>query len=35
MIDCLQAKGIRKHTNHRLITIEEAVLMYIEREAFT
>jgi len=34
MIDCVQAKGIRKHTNHRLITIEEAVLMFVEREAF-
>jgi len=34
MIDCVQAKGIRKNTNHRLITIEEAVLTFIEREAF-
>jgi hypothetical protein len=34
MIDCVQAKGLRKHTNGRLITIEEAVFMFIEREAF-
>ena len=34
MIDCVQAKGLRKHTNGRLVSIEEAVFMFIEREAF-
>jgi hypothetical protein len=34
LIDCVQAKGLRKHTNGRLVTIEEAVFMFIEREAF-
>lgn len=34
LIDCVQAKGLRKHTNGRLISIEQAVLMFIEREAF-
>ena len=34
MIDCVQAKGLRKNSNGRLITIEEGIFMFIEREAF-
>lgn len=34
MIDCVQAKGLRRHTNGRLVSIEEAVFIFIEREAF-
>ena len=34
LIDCVQAKGLRKHTNGRWVSIEEAVFMFVEREAF-
>jgi hypothetical protein len=34
MIDCVQAKGLRKNTNGRLVSIDQVVLMFIEREAF-
>ena len=33
-IDCVQAKSLRRHTGGRLVTIAEAMYMFIERQAF-
>jgi len=30
----VQAKGLRKHSGGRLVSLEQAVFMYVEREAF-
>lgn len=33
-IDIMQAKSLRKNTNGRLEKLEDAVYMWVEREAF-